>query len=380
MSARFVTLRRICGDAVEAGVTPGLCVLVAAGGSDRFCEALGSRQIRPRRLPATRETVWDIASLTKPLVTTLLTMKLVQRGALALGEPVARRLPEFAGRGKAKVTLRQVLAHASGIPAHKPLWQAAATAPSPRWAIEHLAASEPLAYRPGTKSVYSDLGFIALGWLVERTAGARLDTQAAREIFAPLGLGATRFVNLAESGPRERLLASHEVAATERRPGRKRALLGEVDDQNASAMAGIAGHAGLFSTADEIGRIAAALVAAWRGVRPGTREAALGLDRDVVRAFWRPAGVPGSAWRLGWDGPAGRESLAGDRISRRAVGHLAFTGCSLWIDPERETWVVMLSNRIHPTVRGDPRFPALRRAVMDAALDAVGYRAGAAAR
>jgi CubicO group peptidase (beta-lactamase class C family) len=157
------------------------------------------------------------------------------------------------------------------------------------------------------------------------------------------------------------------VAATELCPERRRPVLGEVDDLNAYAMGGIAGHAGLFTTAADLSAIAAALVATWKGAG-----APLGLGRDVVRTFWSPAGIPGSTWRLGWDSPAAEGSQAGRRISRDAVGHLAFTGCSLWIEPERESWIVLLSNRIHPEVPRDERFKRFRPTVHDAAFEALG--------
>jgi CubicO group peptidase (beta-lactamase class C family) len=163
------------------------------------------------------------------------------------------------------------------------------------------------------------------------------------------------------------------VAAADRCPVRGRIVLGEVHDLNAFALGGVAGHAGLFGTAAAVARLAHALCAAYRGAAPAAGASAL-VDREVLRAFWTEAGVPGSTWRLGWDGPSARGSLAGDRISRRAVGHLAFTGCSLWIDPERETFVLLLSNRLHPAPVEEARFRELRRAVNDAALDDLGYR------
>jgi CubicO group peptidase (beta-lactamase class C family) len=147
-------------------------------------------------------------------------------------------------------------------------------------------------------------------------------------------------------------------------------VLGEVDDLNAYAMGGIAGHAGLFADAATVSAIAGALVSAWRGQARGAL-----VERDVIREFWSPARVPGSTWRLGWDGPSARGSAAGERMSRAAVGHLGFTGCSLWIDPARETWIVLLANRVHPTVPDHHRFRAFRPALHDAALEALGYDA-----
>ncbi len=205
-----------------------------------------------------------------------------------------------------------------------------------------------------------------LGWLLERLTGARLDVLFQDRIARPLGLAATTFVNLADTEARAQLLGERTVAATQLSAERHGLVLGEVDDLNAFAMGGIAGHAGLFSTAGDLAAIAAALLASWRG------DGAL-VERDVIRQFWSPSGVPGSTWRLGWDGPADTGSQAGEKLSRASVGHLAFTGCSLWIDPAREVVLVLLSNRVHPTVPTDSRFRRFRPALHDAALSALGY-------
>jgi CubicO group peptidase (beta-lactamase class C family) len=253
------------------------------------------------------------------------------------------------------------------LPAHRPFWRRAAEAPSERRAISLLAAREPLEYEPGTRSVYSDLGFIVLGWLLERVTGERLDVAARQRITEPLGLVATTFMSLSEPEARARVLGDRSIAATQLCPERHRVLIGEVDDLNAMAMGGIAGHAGLFSTAEELSRIAAALCGAWRGDGGGAL-----VERDVIRAFWSPSGIPGSTWRLGWDGPAAANSQAGTRFSRAGVGHLGFTGCSLWIDPARDTWIVLLSNRVHPGVPKDDRFKRFRPLLHDAIVDALG--------
>jgi len=180
-------------------------------------------------------------------------------------------------------------------------------------------------------------------------------------------------VNLADTAARAQLLATHPVAPT-RRLGPGRLLHGEVDDDNARAMRGIAGHAGLFASLDDVAAIAQALLDAWAGKRGGL------VAREVVQKFWRPAEIPGSTWRLGWDGPAAHDSAAGERIARSAVGHLGFTGCSIWIDPEQATFVVVLANRVHPTAGENPRFRALRPALHDAVLAAMGYERPAPAR
>jgi CubicO group peptidase (beta-lactamase class C family) len=372
----------MCLAAVAEGATPGLVVLAAARGQTLFHEAFGARQLVPRRLPALPETMYDIASLTKAVATSVLAMQEIGAGRLTLDTKVAALLPEFSGRtgdgaaagqdditsdlARDDVTVRQLLGHSSGLPAHRPFWQRAAHSPAERLAVARLAAREPLAYPPGTRAVYSDLGFILLGWLLERLTGARLDLLFQDRIARPLGLAATTFVNLADSEARAQLLGDRTVAATQISAERHQLVLGEVDDMNAYAMGGIAGHAGLFSTAGDLAAIATALVAAFRG--DGDLVA-----RDVIGQFWTPSGVPGSTWRLGWDGPAESGSQAGEKLSRASVGHLAFTGCSLWIDPAREVIVILLSNRVHPAVPTDGRFRRFRPALHDAALTALGY-------
>ena len=369
MAGGFDDVRQLCESAVDDRVVPGLVLLCAAGGRTLFHEAFGYRQLTPRRLRAAPDTVYDVASLTKAAITSVLAMQLADRGTLSLDEPVAARVPDFQGPGKEQVTIRHLLAHASGLPAYRRFWSSTAAAASERWAISLLAAHEPLEYPTASKSVYSDLGFIVLGWLLERVAGERLDVLAQKHIVAPLALAATTFMSLSEPDARARVLGERSIAATQLCADRHRVLIGEVDDLNAAAMGGIAGHAGLFSTAEELSQIAAALCRAWRG--DDASGGAL-VERDVVRTFWSPSGVAGSTWRLGWDGPAAESSQAGTKFARTGVGHLGFTGCSLWIDPARDTWIVLLSNRVHPAIPKDDRFKRFRPMLHDAIVDALG--------
>jgi CubicO group peptidase (beta-lactamase class C family) len=367
MKLRFEPVHKLCAAATDDGTVPGIVLLVVSGGTTVFHDAFGARQLVPRKLPVFRDTLFDVASITKAVVTSVLAMREVGAGRLALESPVVELLPEFEGADRAAVTVRQLLCHSSGLPAHRPFWRQAADAASERRAVSLLSAREPLEYAPGTRAVYSDLGFILLGWLLERSSGERLDALARKQIIAPLALDATTFMSLSEPEQRVRVLGDRTIAATQLCPERHRVLIGEVDDMNAMAMGGIAGHAGLFSTTEELSRIAAALCRAWRG---GVDIGAL-VDRDVVREFWSPSGVPGSTWRLGWDGPAAANSQAGTKFARDGVGHLGFTGCSLWIDPARETWIVMLANRVHPTVPKDDRFKHFRPMLHDAIADAL---------
>jgi CubicO group peptidase (beta-lactamase class C family) len=279
MKLRFEPVHKLCSAAAEDGTVPGMVLLVVEGGTVVFHEAFGARQLVPRKLPVLRETLYDVASITKAAVTSVLAMREVAGGRLALEAPVVQLLPEFEGADRAQVTVRQLLSHSSGLPAHRPFWKQVAGAASERRAVSLLAAREPLEYAPGTRAVYSDLGFIVLGWLLERLTGERLDAQARKQILEPLALEATTFMSLSDPDDRARVLGDRSIAATQLCPERHRVLIGEVDDLNAMAMGGVAGHAGLFSTAEELSRIAGALVRAWRG-DGGTL-----VDRDVVRVF-----------------------------------------------------------------------------------------------
>lgn len=375
MAAKFNNLRTIAQTAVTDGVTPGLAVAAGEGGEVRFLQTFGHRRTDGPVLPAAPETVWDLASLTKALVTSVLAVQAVGRGLLGLDERAVETLPALAGPDEEAITVRRLLCHSAGFPAHRPFFErvlgpGGAHDETGREALVALAAREPRVYPAGTRSLYTDLGFIVLGALLERRLGGRLDELAAIHVLRPLGLERLGFLPV---GTRSSAALMTDVAATERCPVRGRVIAGEVHDLNAYAMGGVAGHAGLFGDARSVSTLAAALCAAWRGQSPRSGMAPL-VDRDPLRLFWSSAGVPGSTWRLGWDGPSGQGSLAGDLISRGAVGHLGFTGCSLWIDPERETFVLVLANRVHQVVRDDPRFRVLRRALNDAALEAIGYR------
>jgi CubicO group peptidase (beta-lactamase class C family) len=278
-------------------------------------------------------TLFDIASLTKPLSTATLAMMAIEEGALALDD-----------RPRPELSVEQLLTHSSGLPAWKRLGDSRAE-------VLRAVAAEPLESPPGAVARYSDLGFILLGATVENALGRSLDELFAQRIAGPLGIGTT-------FNPQERAAC----APTEGE------LRGVVHDENARAMGGVAGHAGLFSTARDVSRIVHALVAAWHGVRSTSTPRLLPPPR--VRQMWTPSAVPGSTWCLGWDRPSATGSSAGEKWPKDGVGHLGFTGCSIWIDPPRARWVVLLSNRVHPT-RANEAIKQFRPAIHDAIVAAL---------
>jgi CubicO group peptidase (beta-lactamase class C family) len=265
---------------------------------------------------------------------------------------VAKHLPEFGERDKEAVTVRQLLTHSSGLRPwrgfHELLLERErkkgerlmATPAGREFVLERIFRSA-LVHAPGEAAVYGDLDFIVLGALVERVAREPLDASCEARVFGPLGLGRTRFRRLPEGGGPPPEAERREIAATEDCPWRGRVVWGEVHDPNAFAMGGVAGHAGLFAPADDVLRLAETLLDVWHGRSDA-------LPAGLLRDFLTRQNLPeGSDWALGWDTPSAGASSSGRHFSPTSVGHLGFTGTSLWIDLERETAVVMLTNRVH---------------------------------
>lgn len=330
---------------IEAGDFPSAVYVVAERGRVRFAGALGDAVREPDARHATPETIYDLASLTKPLVTGLLTALRVERGELELDGKVFRHLEEFDTEEKRSITLRHLLTHTSGLPAWRPLYLL--TEGGPERVLETIAA-EPLEREPCVRVVYSDLGFITLGLIIQRVAGAPLADLARRDIFEPLGLTRT-FFNPSKSLQTETAACESGGNAYERgvceTEGRKvtgkwrtQTIWGEVHDGNAFFLGGAAGHAGLFSNARETLRIAEQfLPRTTRLLSPGTcalfrTNMTEGLNE--ARSF---------AWQLA----ATPESTAGPRLPPEAFGHLGFTGTSCWTDPASERTFILLTNRTH---------------------------------
>lgn len=369
---------RALAKAVEKGETPGVVVLARMpreGERVEYEAVFGDAVVRPERVPMGRDTIFDLASLTKPLATTGALLLLVRDGVVDLDDPVAKHLPAFAERDKESVTVRHLLTHSSGLKPvrffHEDLLERErkkgerwiGTLEAREWVIERICKSA-LVHAPGEAAVYGDLDFIALGALIEAVTGERLDAVCRARLFEPLGLADMDFGAVGRTGPegldpRRRA----RTAATEQCDWRGRILRGEVHDPNASILGGAAGHAGLFGTAADVLALATVWLDAWHG-----RQSL--LPAELVRSFcMRQDLPPGSDWALGWDTPTEGQSSSGRYFGRQSVGHLGFTGTSLWMDLERELVVVILANRIHPIVRR-ARF-GLRPKVHDLIVEAM---------
>ncbi len=336
-------VRAAIAKALAAKAFPGGVLVAAHEGSVVVREAFGVRAYGQYAgvfgaddpAPVTLETVYDVASVTKAAATTAVLMRLVADGKVELDAPAQRWLPELAQPGADQIRVRHLLSHSAGLLWWKPFYEEIAQ--GDRLAALVSAGQTPLERAPGSGSVYSDLSFISLGFIAERAGGGRLDHLHRRLVTEPLGLTGMGFRPLGEP------VSSREpIAPTEDCP-RRGLLWGEVHDDNAHRMGGVAGHAGLFARAEQLVELGLRLAEAHEG------KAGL-FAPEVVREFLTPAGVPGSTWRLGFDGPAlTAGSQVGDRLARTASLHLGFTGCSWVIDPPRGLVIALLTNRVHPT-------------------------------
>ena len=353
----FAAVDRLLEDFRQRHAFPGGVVAVGYRGALVHLHPFGRLTYEPDSPPVTAETLFDLASLTKVVATTTVAMILVDEGRLDLDRPVQDFLPGFQGPGKDAVTVRHLLTHSSGLPATAPLYLEIRGVAAYRERIEAM----DLGYPPGSRSLYSDLGFILLGEILERVAGQPFETLVRERVLAPLGMRDTLFRPPAEMWPR--------IAPTEVDPWRGRLLQGEVHDENAFAMGGVAPHAGLFSTAGDLARFAQMMVD--RGSLNGALNGRRLVSRETMERFTRRAGVPGSDRAIGWDTKSAQGSSAGTLFSPRTYGHTGFTGTSLWIDPGRELFVLLLTNRVYPTRQNDLIREA-RPAVADAVVRALG--------
>ncbi len=354
--ARLKPAYEVLDRAVAEQAFPG--GVLAVGYKGKLIVRAFGRQTSDARSPAiTAETIYDAASLTKPVVTTTQVAMLVAAGRVQLEAPIDRYLPEFAAGPNPeswhKITVRNLLTHTSGLPAHKDYFN---SAKSKRELLAKVFA-EPLVFEPGTQAAYSDLGFILLGEIIERMTGKPLDVLARERIFTPLGMNDTMF------NPPKSLRA--RIAPTENDTAyRKRLVQGEVHDENAWAMGGVAGHAGMFTTAADLAAFCQMMLDG--GIYAHQRL----LRRATIEQFTFRQTIAGGTRALGWTVPT-EGSSSGKYFSALSYGHTGFTGTSIWIDPERDLFVVLLTNRVYPT-RENQKIEQVRPAVHNAVVEALG--------
>ena len=346
-------------------VFPGATLLIGKGREILFYKAVGHKQLLPETSLLDEETVFDVASLTKALVTTTLIMKLVDKKLISIDKRVSHIISQFNLLKKETITIQQLLNHSSGLPAYRRFFEEYQSYRSSlglisgqsgkQFIISEICNSE-LENPPGRVANYSDLGFIILGELIEQLYGGRsLDLISQQEIFSQLSLKHSGYIDLTKLRSRRILVNHDKIASTTKCPFRNRILTGEVQDENCYIMGGVAGHAGLFSNASDIFELSCELLDCFHGRSDF-------ISKDTIRRFWTRdsnstlinlPNQPISTWALGFDTPSDSNSSAGDLISKNAVGHLGYTGTSIWIEPEKEITIILLTNRVHPNTNNN---------------------------
>lgn len=332
---------------IEAKRLPGCVVAIGRTGGTGFLKAYGNRRLEPSVEPMTVDTLFDMASLTKPIATATSVMILVEQGKLRLQNPIAEYLPEFAQNGKGSITVEDLLVHRGGLIPDNALKDYEDGVEKAWERLFALPTDEP-----GKRFIYSDVGFLTLGEVVRRVSGKNMAEFAAENIFKPLGMNESGYV------PAQQL--RERAATTEKRDGEW--IRGEVHDPRAFLLDGVAGHAGLFSTARDLAIYCDAILrSAANGPRsmgpaflkaPAHSSAPFVMSRATLAEMLRPRDVAGNSRALGWDSKSAYSTNRGELLSPRAVGHGGFTGTAMWIDPELDLFVIFLSNRVHPSGDG----------------------------
>lgn len=371
-------MRSLLEKGVEDAVYPGAVLIVGSGGQVLFQESVGYKSVKGVKgfdvQPMDVETVFDVAQLTQVVVTTTLLMKLVEAGKLRLQDKVIRFLQTFGVYNKSGITIAHLLSHSAGLPASLPFYEDLVREnQGPRLGIvtsrgarDHIyGAIQRLAlkYEPGTRQVHSEIDMILLGQIVEVLTGLGLDKAFIKSVVQPLGLKSTSFVDLSMMKRRGIHPVTDLIAPTEDCSLRKHVLCGEVQDENAWSMGGIAGHAGLFASAGDLHRFASEMIASYRGNSDF-------LPRSTVLRFWQGTEDLEGSWKLGWDSPSAENGMDHSGLSTQAIGCCGFTGCSLWIDPERGLDIILMTNRIHPT-RANRKIFSFRAELHQAVLQAL---------
>jgi CubicO group peptidase (beta-lactamase class C family) len=368
---RFRAAFQLLENAIAARAFPACLLAVTFGGELIAHKALGRFTYDPAAPAVTLESIFDLASLTKVAATTAMAMILYERGLIDLEAPLTAIIPEFATSDarREQVTLRMLLAHSSGLPAYEKLFLRTKT----REELLAAAFTTELTADPNTRAEYSDIGFIILGIALERLADEPLDAFCQREVFGPLAMSHTTFnppktwrahivPTADECGADTLVRRPADVSSAPRSTFRGRVIQGEVQDENASVLGGVAGHAGLFSTADDMAAFAHTML---NGGRPILRP-------ETIELFTRRESSPaGTSRALGWDTPS-PPSQSGKHFSLRSFGHLGYTGTSLWIDPDRQLSITLLTNRTWPDSQNQA-IKKVRPAVHDAIVEALAH-------
>ncbi len=340
-------LHKLLVKGVDGGVFPAAAAAVILGTGQEKREVFswfGNGAIFPEKRKLQKKTFFDLASLTKPLATTLAFICLENEEKITIDEGIYSLLRKKTEGDKGSITARSLLSHSSGLPAHREYFTLLKNIPEKerKEAVINMILQEPLAYEPGSRSVYSDLGFILLGRIIEKKARCSLDEYVAERVLKPLQLEKKIFFRPLITGGKGDY--QKRFAATENCPWRKKILCGEVHDDNCYTLGGVAGHSGLFGNIEGVAGLAGTILDIWKGAAEHPN-----IKREKLAAYLeaQPC-VPQSTWALGFDRPAPKDSSSGNRFSGKSVGHLGFTGTSFWIDPEKDIVIVLLSNRVHP--------------------------------
>jgi CubicO group peptidase (beta-lactamase class C family) len=377
MSSSFDRVEKAMDEAVARAVFPGAVLLVNKEGQVVYHRAFGNRSLEPEVTPLTEDMIFDLSSLTKPLATTIAFLILVRERKLRIDDRVTRLFHNFGVHGKTHITFRHLLTHTSGLPAWRPYFKEIlkverggrvnflCSQGAKQHVFEMIHREKP-DMEPGKAAVYSDLGLMLLGAAIEEVSSLTLDRFCHERIWKPLGLRSTSFIDLSAVRTRRLVPVTEMIVPTERCEWRKKVLCGEVQDDNAYAMGGVAGHAGLFASAADVNTLVSRLRDSYHGKN------ALLPQELVVEAFTRDKSIPQTTRTLGWDTPSPAGSAAGSRFSANTVGHLGFTGTSVWLDLDRTVHVVLLSNRLHPS-RANDKIKDFRPVIHDLVMEAIGY-------
>ncbi|PIE61985.1 MAG: serine hydrolase [Desulfobacterales bacterium] len=337
---RRVNIHEAMADAVSQNVFPGAVLIWGTPGHIMFHRAYGVLDL-DTCTPVQKNTVFDLASLTKPLATTLAIAELIRGKHIDTSTVLGEILPAAGDTDKACLSVDMLLRHTSGLPAHRDFFRAIcpdgdAPQAGARDVLRNMVLEEPLAAVPGSRECYSDLGFILLAWVVETVSGMRLDQYVTQNVYNPLGISGLFFPGVAGRQDTET-----SIAATSKCPWRQKVIQGEVEDENAWAVGGVEGHAGLFGDGRAVFTLCSNVLAVAMG------EGAMLPDTTVFQGFLQK--MPGMERVAGFDTPSKENSSSGRYFSRHAIGHLGFTGTSIWMDPEDGLIVVLLTNRVHPS-------------------------------